>query len=400
MTQEWYVKAERETRGPFSAVELKQLALKGEILPDSFIRLNPDGKWRKASQVKGLNFRSDGNRVSLPTLPTAQWVVKRGEKLIGPVSSTQLQRLVEKGHVTRNTTLRRESDGRWIEAKNLEGLSFTQGSGQSRSQPTQRSSSSSLDHETENPYQSPVFTEDQQLKIATKSRSSGLEKISKGLWLVYYGICAVLLAGVVGIFMGLLGSVGGDVLSVVLGLVGIIAGGVGYISILTGQIMCIAVPRESNARKPCQIALGLQCASIALYGFSNFILPILITVGAAGFKILVFVIGLLAVVNPLITLAGYLCFLSFLKNLSIYINRKDLSSVSAKIAVRVIVTSVMLFCLLVSPFLLIVLPGLGMAIALYGVLVIVLAIVVFLTFIVTFVKYANHVRAVAEAVNV
>ena len=177
-----------------------------------------------------------------------------GEKLIGPVSSTQLQRLVEKGHVTRNTTLRRESDGRWIEAKNLEGLSFTQGSGQSRSQPTQRSSSSSLDHETENPYQSPVFTEDQQLKIATKSRSSGLEKISKGLWLVYYGICAVLLAGVVGIFMGLLGSVGGDVLSVVLGLVGIIAGGVGYISILTGQIMCIAVPRESNARKPCQIA--------------------------------------------------------------------------------------------------------------------------------------------------
>ena len=393
MSQQWYAKIQNELRGPLSTLEIKQLAFAGEILPDSLIRLNSDGKWVKASQVKGLSFPSEDD----PSRLTEQWVVKQGENLTEPIRTSHLQRLLDTGQVTGDTYVRRNSDGHWMSVKDVQGISFMRGDTRPRSGEDEQPNPTSTQIELDNPYQSPAFSEDERPKPATPLRLHELGKTKKGLMAVYYGICAVLLAVVIGIFMGPLGSVGGDVLSVVLGLVGIIAGGVGYISILTGQIMCISVPRESNARKPCQIALGLQFASIALYVFSNFILPILITVGMSGFNILVAGIGLLAVVNPLITLAGYLYFLTFLKNLSLYINRKDLSSVSAKITVRVIVSSVMLFCFLVSPFLFIVLPTLGMGlVALYGVL----AIVVAITFIVTFVKYANHVRAVAEAVNV
>jgi hypothetical protein len=54
--QQLYTKVMGETQGPFTSIELKQLARSGKLLPDSFVRSGTTGDWVSADRVRGLSF--------------------------------------------------------------------------------------------------------------------------------------------------------------------------------------------------------------------------------------------------------------------------------------------------------------------------------------------------------
>ena len=54
MSQRWYIEHGQKIVGPVSAIQLRHLAENAKIEPTTRIRLGEDGKWRKASMVKGL----------------------------------------------------------------------------------------------------------------------------------------------------------------------------------------------------------------------------------------------------------------------------------------------------------------------------------------------------------
>ena len=54
MAAEWFVHAKGRQHGPFSSQQLKQLALRGKIGPETPVKKGPQEAWVRASRVKGL----------------------------------------------------------------------------------------------------------------------------------------------------------------------------------------------------------------------------------------------------------------------------------------------------------------------------------------------------------
>ena len=54
MATEWFVRVGDAEHGPFSSDVLKQLALKGKVVPDTPVKKGTDGHWVRAIAVKGL----------------------------------------------------------------------------------------------------------------------------------------------------------------------------------------------------------------------------------------------------------------------------------------------------------------------------------------------------------
>ena len=102
---------------------------------------------------------------------------------------------------------------------------------------------------------------------------------------------------------------------------------------------------------------------------------------------------LLSFANSILALVGYICFLFFLKHLSLFIQRPDLAITSSTVVKLMIVCAVTLFAL---PFVM----GFS-AIALGGAIFAVIGIVMLvwlLLCLVTFIRYANLVGYVARAI--
>jgi hypothetical protein len=52
----WNLKVNGKEYGPYSESEIRQFAKEGRILPDSELKLLPNGAWARAKAIKGLNF--------------------------------------------------------------------------------------------------------------------------------------------------------------------------------------------------------------------------------------------------------------------------------------------------------------------------------------------------------
>lgn len=58
MANDWYIKQNDKTHGPYSSSEFKNLAASGTISNDAYIANTLDGPWYHVSSVKGLNTKS------------------------------------------------------------------------------------------------------------------------------------------------------------------------------------------------------------------------------------------------------------------------------------------------------------------------------------------------------
>jgi len=66
MVDSWYVKSEGQPKGPFTANQLKKLALQRSISPRTVVRKGAAGRWVQAGRVKGL-FPQKAGPASDPT---------------------------------------------------------------------------------------------------------------------------------------------------------------------------------------------------------------------------------------------------------------------------------------------------------------------------------------------
>lgn len=71
MATEWFLRMAEGERGPISSEALKQLALEGQVTPESSVKKGASGNWVPASRVKGL-FASTTDQISRPPMPQAR----------------------------------------------------------------------------------------------------------------------------------------------------------------------------------------------------------------------------------------------------------------------------------------------------------------------------------------
>ncbi|MEM8670511.1 MAG: hypothetical protein AAGG48_23500 [Planctomycetota bacterium] len=241
-----------------------------------------------------------------------------------------------------------------------------------------------------NPYQAPV-TASGIGAIPTTVDPSGLRMTRLGLFSIYYGICAILFAFIFGVLFGVVAGVMELEVAALagIGLLAIVGLG-GYLATLVGQVMCITVPRESGSKGFALSSVCLQAASI-LVGIGGFVATLFLINTSVPAWVEVSS-SLLSLVNTVLSLIGYACFLFFLKHLSLHIDRPDLAASSLT------VFKLMVFCsasVLVLPFVAgftaFVSAG---AMAAVGILMLIWLLVV----LITFVKYANIVVYVARAI--
>ena len=68
MQNQFYVRRQDRSHGPFNAGQLKELAASGKLLPSDFVGKHADGKWTAAQKVRGLVFgRASHQREIAPT---------------------------------------------------------------------------------------------------------------------------------------------------------------------------------------------------------------------------------------------------------------------------------------------------------------------------------------------
>ena len=54
MLKQWYFQVMGAEIGPISSAELKEKVKRGQIQPETLVRVGTDGKWQPAAGVKGL----------------------------------------------------------------------------------------------------------------------------------------------------------------------------------------------------------------------------------------------------------------------------------------------------------------------------------------------------------
>ena len=59
MKRKWYCLIQGKELGPFSGKEVRELALKGKLLPNDLIRTADSQSWVFAEQVSGIEFASN-----------------------------------------------------------------------------------------------------------------------------------------------------------------------------------------------------------------------------------------------------------------------------------------------------------------------------------------------------
>lgn len=337
------------------------------------------------------------------------WYAKHNGKIVGPITSAQLKQLVGSGKINAETDVRLGDDGKWMHASSVKGLlQKTNPQQQHSSLPPARSTNlktsppekpgtiKRAQPEAANPYQSPAFSEAER-PDPPAANTRRLKTTRAGLYTVYYGICAVLFAIGVGILLGILGdSIGIPVLMILAEVVAIAAGFGGSIAILVGQILCLTVPRESGGKGHVQIAVAIQASSILLAIGSQVTTAMMLASGSVDPTL--FLIGsiILGIVNYVMVLVGYVCFLYFIKNLALYIGRTDLASSSSTVMKLMIAVAAMLFVFPVMAILLsIAVPAIG---RLGGIGIMLIMLIIAITLLITFIRYANLVGYLARAI--
>jgi hypothetical protein len=130
--KQFFVQRGDEVEGPLSGIQLREQAFRGEITPESTVKVGRDGEWVSAARLHGL-FDSEGD--TLPHPPETQayierlrklaarcWYVRRGARVIGPFAAEELRVMAREGDIDPNTRIMRGAQGTWVPAGRVRGL--------------------------------------------------------------------------------------------------------------------------------------------------------------------------------------------------------------------------------------------------------------------------------------
>jgi hypothetical protein len=127
MAIQWFVEQGQRVYGPFDASRLRKLAAAGKISAESGVSRSKDGPWVKAGQLRGLfpgetddrngkevlqgSSRQDGDVQSGGEQKT--WMYKCDGDVRGPVSKTEINRLIAEGQIVKTTLVLRVGQTHW-----------------------------------------------------------------------------------------------------------------------------------------------------------------------------------------------------------------------------------------------------------------------------------------------
>lgn len=143
----WYVKRGEKRDGPYTSAQMKDMVLKGHLLPIDFVARGDGWEWMPASKVKGLFAAKDGSATSVvppsasPSPPSTphrnrptfhssdrrthmaeQWYYARNGKQHGPLTDEELKQVAIKGDLSAADMVWKEGMAEWAAASTIKGL--------------------------------------------------------------------------------------------------------------------------------------------------------------------------------------------------------------------------------------------------------------------------------------
>ena len=123
MPSQWYIKTKNGFRGPFTSKELRRLAQKGTLTPNTGVSRDKQ-KWAKAKRISGLAFAEPSDaRDAASDDPTRRWYIQTKGGIVGPVSVSRLSRMANDGRIRPNVAVSHDKET-WIKAKRVPGVDF------------------------------------------------------------------------------------------------------------------------------------------------------------------------------------------------------------------------------------------------------------------------------------
>lgn len=111
MSTRWFCKIDGQESGPYSAVQLRQLATQGRLGPSDSVRKESMVDWARAGKVRGLF--ADSSRANTQNRAEPNWYVRAVDRPLGPLTSEQLIALVQRGLVRREHQVKQCESGDW-----------------------------------------------------------------------------------------------------------------------------------------------------------------------------------------------------------------------------------------------------------------------------------------------
>lgn len=232
---------------------------------------------------------------------------------------------------------------------------------------------------------------------------AGLGGTKVGLQMIYYAIVAILLTIILGIAggvtMAVLGRGGGAAVPVAAGMAmvaAVIVILIASVAMFVGQCFCLSVPTAVGARGLIVAAVGLQAFNLLL-SLGVGIASAVLNAGPAPPNPIVLGMQLL---NAVLGIVAFFCFLAFIRKVAMFIDRPDQSAYAGKV-ITVFASIVGLYVLMAGVFVAMAVgggavgqgaAGVGMAAGCSGLVILVLAIALLC-------MYTTLLRTMARAIG-
>jgi hypothetical protein len=126
MADQWFIVRDDKKHGPYTLVQMKQLAASGKLLPIDMVLEEGQGQWVPASQVEAI-FPRTGIKPA-PPLPApvaaepAEWHFTQSGQQAGPVTWTRLRELAASGTLRPTDQVWKSGMPNWVPAHSVTGL--------------------------------------------------------------------------------------------------------------------------------------------------------------------------------------------------------------------------------------------------------------------------------------
>jgi hypothetical protein len=127
MADQWFIVRDDKKYGPYTLVQMKQLATSGKLLPIDMVLEEGKSQWVPASQVEAI-FPPTGITAAPPPLPgpvaaePAEWHFTQSGQQSGPVTWTRLRELAASGTLRSTDQVWKAGLPNWVPVHTVTGL--------------------------------------------------------------------------------------------------------------------------------------------------------------------------------------------------------------------------------------------------------------------------------------